>query len=171
MRDISKNLTSADLWLFGLAVVTILIILLQLPVMRGAYWVGNSDLKVTFSITDLDSGEAIPHATIRIHKSPSIGPPTDQEKDLVALTDADGKARQDYGKCMSYGYSGPFKETYHMELPDWHFRGSAEGYQPSEWIPQLKYGYTVDSPPQKGKPYATLTIPIKLQRVAAPVTH
>lgn len=154
-------------WIAG--VVLVVLGVLAIPTVQIAHWVGITNAVVTFKVVDEQTGKPIPESQVHIWKDPRglAAPPENGTADLVIHTGHDGTAIQSLGDCTSYGASGGFEDTYHLGLPDWLLRASAEGFESSEWVSLGLFGYHVDSRPRAGRRFATTTVPIKLKNVKA----
>jgi len=128
-------------------------------------WVGHTDLEVRFVVTDAESGQLIPNATIHVRAEPDGFCDVLQQPEFTITTDEHGNAKQLATNCMCFGSKGTFEDTFASHLPQWSFHVTATGYSVTD------SGY-LDVPEnaknvQRGDPFATLTVPIRLRKNSA----
>lgn len=132
-------------------------------------WVGSTDVEVLFVVTNAVSGEPVSNATVRI-RAESGGFCRDRERrEFSLLTDSNGRARHTCAECMCSGSRSCFENTFAVHLPSWWFKAQANGYSDSEEedLNGPKYLTQV----RRGKPFATVMIPIELQKRSAEQSH
>lgn len=125
-------------------------------------WVGHTDLVVSFIVTDAETGLPIPNATVGV-RAEGGGFCDDREPGSFTMTtDANGIAKQTCKNCMCFGSRSAFENTFVVHLPYWWFHATATGYSDSksEYLDLPIHIQRV----QRGKPNATLSIPISLKR-------
>jgi hypothetical protein len=138
--------------------------LLLLAACQKVYWVGFTDVEITFVVIDADTGQPIPGATVQVHSEGGFC--EDQEvKDFRLTTDPEGVAARRCRECMSFGRANPllpYRNTFGVHLPLWEFGVSAPGYASSgkAWVGD--YG-----PARRRKADAALAINVPLHRLPA----
>ncbi|WP_088253405.1 hypothetical protein [Fimbriiglobus ruber] len=98
------------------------------------YWVGHTDLDVTFVVTDAVSGEPVRGAEIEIQSNDH--PNTeDAEREFLLVNDTSGIARREcpWTTCSGAQSGLYFTNTYVVHLPHWCYRAGAVGYELTEW--------------------------------------
>jgi hypothetical protein len=144
-----------------LAVGFILLLILG----RTVTWVGHTDLEVCFVVTDADTGQPIPEAIVHIRAEPSGFCDDTAESQFTITPDSNGRAKYVCTNCMCFGSKGLLEDTYAVHLPWWWFHATASQY--SATAPAY-----LDVPEnvkrvQRGAPFATITVPIRLPRKTA----
>jgi len=108
-----------------------------------ADWVGSTDLEVAFAVTEADSGKPIPNARVEIHMEFGSYEGRREERDFVLVTNADGVAQKECRNNMCTGMQSGlrFTDTYSVDVPGWHLRVTALGFEPSErvWLYESKW--------------------------------
>jgi hypothetical protein len=121
-------------------------------------WIGATDLEAEFVITDEETGQPIPGATIQFWQLPP--PFVDKNKEFTLVTDEAGRVKKFFENCGCTGHSGWGVDTFNARLPFGHWRVEASGYEPAmhEWF------IVPVSPEKRGPPFAKLTINITLEK-------
>jgi hypothetical protein len=85
--------------------------------------------------------------------------------EFTITTDENGQAIQLVKNCMCFGSKGAFEGTFASHLPQWSFRATADGYAPTDaaYLDVPENARQV----QRGSPFATLSVPIRLRKSAA----
>jgi hypothetical protein len=133
----------------------------------GMFWIGSTDLEITFRVTDATTGQPIPEAVIDIVGAEwnccgDCNPP------LKLVTDDQGMVKKMCTQCTCTGYSGwkPFfrwTETFHTRTPSWQFFASSPKHEKTEliWIDELGIRHTR----QRGATFSTMRVDISLRRL------
>lgn len=130
---------------------------------QSVRWVGRTDLDVRFIVTDAETGQPIPDATIHIRAEPGGFCADSPQPEFTLTTDDNGHARQLATNCMCFGSKGPFEESFGSHLPRWTFYATADQYSatdPAE-LDVLENAREV----QRGDTLATLSVSIRLQKI------
>lgn len=128
-------------------------------------WVGRTDVEVRFVVTDAQTGQPIPNAVIYIRAEPGgfcDDPPVPK---FAITTDRNGHATQVATHCMCFGSKGAFEDTFASHLPPWWFHVTSTGYSATE--PTYLDAADDARQVQRGEPFATITVPIRLRKDAA----
>ncbi len=132
--------------------------------MQMMYWVGRSDLEITFAITDVDTGNPIPRARIEIHSEGGFYEER-AKQDFVLKADDDGLARKECRNSMSFGTRSAlgFTNTFVVHLPFWWYHVVADGFESNEWtdLDVLELRRKVQ---RAGPGKSTLVVPVTLHR-------
>lgn len=125
-------------------------------------WVGHTDIEVRFVITDAETGQPIPNAMVHICAEAGAFCDDPQQLEFTITADKDGHASQLATNCMCFGSKGTFKDTFASRLPKWSFHATATGYSAAEpaYLDVAKNARQV----QRGDPFATLSVPIRMQK-------
>ncbi len=148
------KLTAALLFVSGLWIISICV--------QCVKWVGRTDLEVCFIVTDAETGQQIPNATIQVRAEAGGFCDDCERRKFTVAADGIGCAKHSCTNCMCFGSRSAFEETFVVHLPWWWFNAKATGYSDSE--PEY-----LDLPGniqrvQRGKPFATIVIPIRLHK-------
>jgi hypothetical protein len=138
--------------------------LLLLPVVPRVDWVGRTDLEIEFVVSDAETGEPIPGATIQVHSEGGLYAER-QRQDFVLATDQAGSVKRLCQSCLCCGRSGWMVDTYSVAVPEWSYRASAPGYAASEPA-DLAVRENVEQL-QRGSSAARLTVEIHLAKLGA----
>jgi len=127
-------------------------------------WVGHTDLEVRFLVTDAETGQPVSNATIQIRAEPGGFCNDPPQLEFAITTDENGHAKQRATSCMCFGSKGTFENTFALHLPKWSFHVTANGYSATD-------STCLDIPAnaqqvQRGDPFATLSVPIRLRKNA-----
>lgn len=142
--------------------ILIALIACSLPLLSVAAWVGFKDVEISFVVRDAVTGQPVPNAEIGIRQE-SGGLCNDRESGNFSLNcDGVGRASHLVQRCMCYGKSGYFVDSFGMHLPHWWYRAEAPGYDPSEesYLDDGKNSKRV----QRGQSTAKLEVIISLHR-------
>src|SRR5690606_19422200 len=131
-------------------------------------WVGHTDIEVRFVVADDDTGQPIPNATIQIRSEPGGFCDDPPQQNFAITTDANGHATELATNCMCFGSRGVLEDTFASHLPQWWIHATAIGYSASEPI-YLDVSDNVRQI-QRGEPFATLSVSIRLRAAAAEQT-
>jgi len=148
-----------------LIVVTLVAgLLVAWRVTKLIHWVGKTDLQVSFVVTDAQTGQPIPQATIHIRVEPGGFCDDRGPREFTITTNDKGHAKHLCTNCMSFGSNGIFRDTFGIHLPWWWFHTTAAGYFDSD----PAYLDTLDNarPVRSRQSFAIVTIPIQLQNTA-----
>jgi hypothetical protein len=149
-----------------LGAVGLALLVLVIPHLRSARWVGRGELTIEWIVNDSQSDQPIPNAQIEVFLLDR--PPTPEGQRLfVVSTDSHGIARRTERVMTAGGDTGfPFfSETDSADVPAWRCRVSAVGFDGSEIANLQEHRHeTEQSTPAKYK----LTLPIHLNRKATP---
>ncbi len=116
-------------WLaFSGAAFFIVGIVLLFTVGQAITWVGHTDLEVRFVVTDANSGQPIPNATVHVRAEPGGFCENSDPKEFELTTDENGHATHLCKNCMCFGSNSLFEDTFAVHLPWWWFRVMADGY-------------------------------------------
>jgi hypothetical protein len=142
------------------------ILCLILPFGPEILWVGSTDLRVAFAVTDAQTGEPLPGATVQVHSDgafPEDRPPWD----LTVTTDSEGVASCRPSKTRTCGRGSvlPWRNTFSVYVPIWTYQVHAPGYAPSERIALHPPDHS--RMVRRTKVGAELTIPVALDRSPA----
>lgn len=148
-------------WLAIAAVIVICVVAL-LPCAMTAKWVGHTDLQVFFVLTDADTGQPIPKAIVHVRAEPGGFCEETDTREFTITTDDNGHASHLCKSCMCFGSRGVLEDTFAAHLPPWWYHVSADGYASTEpeFLDDWKHARQV----QRGKPFATIAVPIRLQK-------
>ena len=127
-------------------------------------WVGHTDLEVGFFVTDGDTGQPIPNATVHISAKPGGFCDDPPQPEFTITTDETGHAKHVATNCMCFGSKGTFEDTFASHLPQWSFHATATGYTATD--PGYLDVHQNAKRVQRGDPFATLSIHIRLRRNA-----
>ena len=127
-------------------------------------WVGRTDLEVRFVITDADTGQPIPNATVHISAKPGGFCDDPSQPEFNITTNQSGHVKHVATNCMCFGSEGTFEDTFASHLPQWAFHATAVGYVAS--APGYLTAHENNNRVQRGEPFATISIPIQLQNNA-----
>ncbi|WP_152050899.1 hypothetical protein [Tautonia marina] len=129
----------------------------------GSHWVGHTDLRAVFVVTDADSGRPVPSAAIEFRSEGGGFCAEDREASLYSRqADASGKLVREWSDCMCFGTKSLRKDTFAVHLPWLWFRASAPGYVASEWA--YLDGQPYHRALKRGKGLATLHVKLSLRR-------
>jgi hypothetical protein len=128
-------------------------------------WVGHTDLEVRFIVTDAETGRLIRNATIHIRAESGGFCDDSPQREFTIATDENGEAKQFATNCMCFGSKGAFEDTFASHLPQWSFHATASGY--SETDPANLNVSENSRQVQRGDPFATLNVLIRLRKDAA----
>jgi hypothetical protein len=125
----AQNESCSCLLIVAIAVATILLgIAGTVRVLEGH---GQTEVEVEFLVTDADTEQPIPGATVEV-RGPGVEEGEQSQGGEVRLvTDEAGVARRRC-RCTWYGERGWLRSTFTLLLPGWQFRASAPGYDPSQ---------------------------------------
>lgn len=125
-------------------------------------WVGRTDLLVQFCVTDAETGQPVSNATVGIRAEAGGFYDACAARRFTIATDTKGIAQHLCTNCMCFGSRSAFEDTYVVHLPDWWFHAKASGYSEAEpeYLNQPVHIVRV----QRGKPSATLSVPIQLRQ-------
>lgn len=153
--------------LISMAVVAVVlgIVAALPPLAQSIKWVGHTDLDVRFVVIDTDTGQAIPNATIHVRAEPGGFCEDTESREFTITTDANGHAMHHCKNCMCFGSESAFEDTFAVHLPWWRFHVTAVGYM--DTAPQYLDVPKIRRQVQRGKPSATLEVPISLRKSAA----
>jgi hypothetical protein len=134
------------------------------PIGQTAKWVGHTDLEVRFNVIDADTGQPIPSATVHVHAEPGGFCADSDAQEFTIAADEYGLATHLCKSCMCCGSKGLFEDTFTAYLPYWWFHVTAAGYAGTraDYLDAPKYRRQV----RRGKPSATIAIPIPLRKIA-----
>lgn len=127
------------------------------------YWVGHTDLEVTFLVVDRESGHPVPCAVIAFRgDGGGFCKEVGKQANHAMETDKSGRLVRTWADCMCFGQKGLLASTFAIHLPALWFRASAPGYANSGWI-------GLDDRPhvgalKRGKSGATLIVEVALKR-------
>lgn len=156
--------TACKLFAFGFAVMLVGGFIALFAFGQSKKWVGHTDLEVRFIVTDAETGRPVAHATIHIRAESGGFCDDPQSAKFTIKTDKNGHAKRLATNCECFGSRGTFEDTFGSHVPPWSFHASAAGY--SATIPAdldvRKHARRV----QRGGPFATLSVPIRLRRIA-----
>ena len=128
-------------------------------------WVGHTDIELGFVITDANTGQPIPDATI--HFRTELGGFCDErpQKNFEITTDEHGRATELAKNCMCFGSKGILEDTFGSHLPNWWIHVTATGYSTTEptYLDNAENARRV----QRCEAFATLLVPIRLRTEAA----
>jgi hypothetical protein len=148
-------------WLLVIAILAIGGVLLT-ALTSKTWGVGHTDVEVSFVVTDGETGGSLVEARVEIRKEKGGLCEDQEEKEFAIFTNHDGVARRVERKCMCFGTSSIFEDSFGTHLPRWLFRVSAEGYTPTRWSALEVYEHYRRV--RRGKEVATLTVPIALRK-------
>ena len=145
------------------AVVIVLVglFVLLVPALSVAHWSGHTDLEVQFLVTDFETGQPIPHATVHIVELEE-GPADVQPASFSLTTDQNGDARRMLKNCSWGGRSGLLEDTFSVYLPYWMYHASSAGYANSQ--DSLLHQPEIASTVKRGPPFATVLVPIQIKK-------
>jgi len=145
--------------LFGFACAGILAFI---TLGQTAKWVGHTDVVVTFVVTDAATGELIPDAVIKVWSNASTLNQVFDQPEFVIQTNDAGVATPNKIRCMCCGSEGVFENTFAVNLPEWCFLAKAPSYASSDlqFLGTEEHRKSV----RRGKPYATVTVPVRLSK-------
>lgn len=127
-------------------------------------WVGHTELEVRFVVTDAETGQPIPNATIHISAEPGGFCDDPPQPEFTITTDQGSHAKHVTTNCICFGSKGTFEDTFTSHLPQWSFHATATGY--SETDPAYLDVTENARQVQRGDPFATLSVPIRLRQNA-----
>ncbi|WP_010586814.1 hypothetical protein [Schlesneria paludicola] len=155
--------------LFGFGITGMLVVatILLLPLLQGVRWVGRTDLEVRFLLTDRETGQPIPNATIHVRTGPGGFCRDRETREFTIVTDAHGNAKQMCEECMCSGSRSTFENTYNVHLPRWRFYATAIDYSATDPT-DLEFGNTVQKV-QRGDSFAVISLSIRLQKIATKI--
>jgi hypothetical protein len=153
----------------GIVVVMLVMVVLMLLFEAGLVfrWQGSIDLRITFVVTDADTGAPIPGAAVHVVSADDSG-----YRNIVPFTftgDAQGAARHWYRgiRCGGSSYPAmPWRDTWGATTPSWCYYAVASNYCDGE----LQQGMS-ESPKlvRSGNgSYATVTVPLTLRKLPPP---
>ena len=127
-------------------------------------WVGHTDLEVCFVVTDSETGQPIPNAAVHISAEPGGFCDDATQSEFTITTDQSGHAKHIATNCMCFGSKSTFEDTFGSHLPRWSFHATATGYFATGqgYLGVHENANRV----QRGDPFATLSIQIRLQKNA-----
>lgn len=137
------------------------VVLLLLPATQTIYWVGATDLEITFTVTDAATDQPVPGATIRVHSRGGFYDEADRETFFTMTTDEAGAVTRLCRNSMCFGSKNWYTDTYVVHLPHWTYRVEARGYARNDLI-ELDLGDNIRRV-QRGKP-ARLVVPTRLEK-------
>jgi hypothetical protein len=129
-------------------------------------WVGHTDLEITFLVVDEATAQPIPRARIEVHSEGGLYEGV-KHQDFALVADRAGRLKHLFKDSMCFGTTGPNIDTYVVHLPDWYYRASAPGFEPTEMtaLDVLENRKRV----RRGKQAATLEVEVPMrQRRAEP---
>jgi hypothetical protein len=129
---------------------------------RTIKWVGHTDLDVRFLVTDADTDQSIPNATIHIRAEPGGFCDDPSQPAFTITTDENGHANHLCSNCMCFGSKGIFEDTFGMHLPSWWLHATATGYSATK--PAFLNVPENTRQVQPGNRIATLSVPIRLRK-------
>lgn len=126
--------------LAGAGIAVILCLLCLMPYSQTIYALTSRNLEMVFVVTDAETGEPIPNASIDLLMEAGAW---NKEVGVVHLvTDDKGRVRQVHENNSCEDIIRPFRKTVTLIDLCWaSVNVSAEGYQPVEglWLPDFKY--------------------------------
>ena len=145
--------------MFGLACAGILAFFM---LGQKTTWVGHTNATVNFVVTDAESGEVIPDAALKVWSGVSRFCEDRDQPEFTVKTDQKGMAAPINIRCMCYGSESVFENTYALQLPEWCFVAKAPGYVSSDlqFLGTEEHRKSV----RRGKPNATVTVPVRLSK-------
>lgn len=149
--------------LVAMTLIAIAIALL-IPFVQSAKWVGHTHLEVCFLVVDAETDRPIPNATVHIRAERGGFCEDRQPRQFTLTTDASGFAKHMCQSCMCFGSQGIVEDTYAVHLPWWWFHATADGY--SGTAPTHLASPDYQGLVQRGRPFATIVVPIGLRRIA-----
>ena len=125
----------------------------------------DSPLSVRFVVTDAETGQPIPNATIHIRAEPGGFCDDPQQSEFTITTDQNGHAKHLANNCMCFGSKGALTDKFGSHLPQWSFKATAAGYSTTDpaHLDLPRNARQV----QRGNPFSTLSVPIRLRKIAA----
>jgi hypothetical protein len=145
----------------GLIAIGVVAAPFLISIEQQIYWVGHTDLEIECIVTDALTGDPIKGALIHVRSEGGLCAER-EEQQFELKTDANGSVKRLIKDCMCFGTRGRNIDTYFVHLPWWFYQVRANSYHPSEWT-ELNIPQNVRQV-QRGKPAATLVVPIQLQR-------
>jgi hypothetical protein len=154
----AQNESCSCLLIVAIAVGTILLgIAGTIRVLEGH---GQTVVEVEFLVTDAETGEPIPNATVEVRGQVAETDDGAQEGEVRLATDASGMARY-HCRCTWYGERGWLKSSFLLLLPGWLFQASAPGYEPSQ---EMKFTHEQGRQSRRHNGGHAFTVPIPLQK-------
>jgi hypothetical protein len=154
-------MTRRNKFIFAATVASLILIFGAVRLLTVVSWVGHCDIDIGFVVVDANTGSPIPNATIHI-RADGHGFCKDREPSVFMLDcDANGYASQ-MDKCMCFGTSRLFSNSFGMHLPHWWYSASAPGFTDSEqaFLDDGENNRRV----KRGKPAASLSVTVPLIR-------
>ena len=111
-----------------IAVAVIAAVLAFYPYFVGVYWVGQTNLQVTFLVKNTDTGLPIGGATIRCRRHECglcLEDRDPEEEEFTLTTDSEGKAARKWTHCMCFGTTTRWRDTFVVHLPPLSFTEDA----------------------------------------------
>jgi hypothetical protein len=125
----AQNESCSCLVVVAIAVGTILLgIAGSMRVLEGH---GHTEVEVEFLVSDAETGEPVPGATVEVSGPGLEAGEGSQEGEVRLVTDEGGMARRRC-RCTWYAERGWLKSSFVIILPGWLFRASAPGYEPTK---------------------------------------
>lgn len=145
--------------LFGLACAGIPAFL---TLAHTAKWVGSTDVAIQFVVIDTETGEAIPNAVIEVNAEQGGFCEDPGVPEFTFQADESGTVTHLSKRCMCFGSKSVFEDTFVSYLPPWRYRASAPGYVASDF--EFLEAWENSKNVRRGKPYATLSLRIRLRK-------
>jgi hypothetical protein len=100
---------------------------------QSSEWVGYTDLRIRFIVTDIETGESVPEAVthLKLNDDALYGEPMTWT--YAISPDKQGKAELLCRNCLCSGVDGLFQNTFDVKLPPYWLSVSAPNYVDSEW--------------------------------------
>ena len=150
------------LWLVGLAAIPLAV--WGCDRLQTIHWVGHTDLEIEFVVTEAATGQPVEGAKIAVVSEGGFYRER-EEKELTLVTGQDGIASRVCHDSMCFGTQSGlrFKDTFVVHLPWWHYRVTADGFEPSElaYLVVLEYIRQVK---RIGPGAAKLIVPVSIQK-------
>jgi hypothetical protein len=149
----------------GFAVLLVIGLVALFTFGQTSKWVGHTDLEIRFVVTESETGRPIHNASLHVRTEPSGLCDDLPAREFTLTTDESGEVSQVVKNCMCFGSHGAFEDTFVSHLPQWTFRATASGYSSTavEYLDDPKNVRQV----KRGKPFATLSVPIGLRKSGA----
>jgi hypothetical protein len=128
------------------------------------HWVGRTDVDISFIVTNAETGQPIPGASIQVLQGDSSFCKTDQNPPFVLTADENGRATVRAMRCMCFGTSGwngwRYRNTFGTHMPEWEFQIVKPGYVKTEafWLSSFLGSV------KRGKEVWNMDVPVQLTR-------
>jgi hypothetical protein len=149
------------IWLF-IACLTVPVILIGLIFcFPTIVWVGNTDLKVEFHVTDRVTGDPIDDADVvfgSFHQD-------EREGTAFLKTDYEGKTSLTFRGLTSAGKENALlrQDTFSCNVPYWSYQVAANGFERTDLIP-LRQHVTKEAIKRTGRGKSKIVVPVQLSK-------